>query len=47
MKFRCGEKAYVQGRFGNIGDEQITHTPIGIVVTRDQLDTRVLLKLLL
>ena len=39
MKFLCGAKdLYVLGRFGNIGDEQITHTPIGIVVTRDQLN---------
>ena len=39
MKFLCGAKdLYVPGRFGNIGDEQITHTPIGIVVTRDQLN---------
>lgn len=36
--FFVGQKTYVRGRFGNIGDELITHTPIGIVVTRDQLN---------
>ena len=29
MRFLCGAKdLYVQGRFGNIGDELIIHTPI-------------------